>query len=658
MRRPAARIGFIQAVMALAVAAVVIRSAKLQIIDGKRLAAEAAQQRTKRVTLPAARGIIADRSGARLADTRESYRVGIAPNEVEDPHELAVLVARSLDRINQSQATLERRLRGDRYLYFYGPYSAIQVERIRGRKGVHLDALPQRIYPAPDLARGTIGVVANDEGLSGIESALDSLLRGTPGVAVNLRDPRGREIYSPRRVTRDPVPGNDVYLTIDAGLQEIVERSLDHAMVQLKARGGEAVFLDPRNGEILAIASRQADGSISNSALLSPYEPGSTAKLFTAAALLTLGRVDSTDTIDPEGGTWLMPIRGRRMTTRLIRDAHAEHDALTLATTIEVSSNIGMAKFSQRITADEQFDMLRAFGFGTATGVEIPNETRGELRAPDGSTSPDMVTGSWAMGYQIGVSSIQLAAAYGAIANDGVLMAPTLVREIRGPDGSVLYRHRPEPVRRVITPAVAARLRQFLAAAVGTGGTGEQAQLQSYRLVGKTGTSHQLENGHYVDRYNASFAAIFPAEHPVLVAVVKVDAPGSGSYYGAQTAAPLVKEMLYEALASRNGVINRSLFAGRRDTAPPEASQPPTAAPASSTPPVVSVSWPYRARDPRPMAGPIPDVSGSSLREAVAALHRRGYRVALRGFGSVARTTPAAGDTASAGTTVTVWADH
>ena len=303
--------------------------------------------------------------------------------------------------------------------------------------------------------------------------------------------------------------------------------------------------------------------------------------------------------------------------------------------------------------------MLRAFGFGTATGVEIPNETRGELRPPDGSSSPDFVTGSWAMGYEIGVSSIQLAAAYGAIANDGVLMAPTLVREIRGPDGSVLYRHRPEPVRRVVTPAVAARLRGFLAAAVGAGGTGEQAQLQSYRLVGKTGTSHQIEKGHYVDRYNASFAAIFPAEHPVLVAVVKVDAPGSGSYYGAQTAAPLVKEMLYEALASRNGVINRSLFAGRRDTTPAEVTRPAAAgAPASSAPPVVSVSWPYRARDPRPVAGPVPDVTGSTLREAVAALHRRGYHVALRGFGPVTRTTPAAGDTASAGTTVTVWADH
>lgn len=659
MPRPAARIGFVQGIMALAVAAVILRSAKLQLVDGSRLAAVAAQQRTKHVELPAARGVIADRTGARLADTRESYHVGVATHEIEDPHEIALLVSRSLDRLNRSAATLERQLRSsDPWIPFYGPYSATQVERLRGKKGIHLEAVPQRIYPAPDLARGTIGVVARDSGLSGIEKALDSLLRGAPGEAVNLKDPRGRQVASPRRLIREPVSGNDVFLTIDAGLQEIVERALDHALVELKARGGEAVFLDPRNGEVLAIAARQADGSVSGSVLLSPYEPGSTAKLFTAAALLTLGRVDSTDTIDPEGGHWVMPIRGKRMTTRPITDAHAEHEPLTLARTIEVSSNIGMAKFSQRLTADEQFDMLRAFGFGTPTGVEVSVESPGVLKPPNGLSSPDLVTGSRAMGYEMSVTSIQLAAAYGAIANDGVLMTPTLVREIRGPDGTVLYRHHPEPVRRVITPAVAATLRRFLASAVAAGGTGEQAQLQSYRLVGKTGTSHQLEKGHYVDRYNASFAAIFPADRPQLVAVVKVDAPGSGSYYGGQTAAPLVKEMLYEALASRNGVINRNLFAGRRDTSDAELARPAVPARVSAPAPVVAVNWPWRQREPQPVAGPVPDVSGTTVRAAVAALHRRGYRVALRGFGAVLRTTPAAGDTASPGTTITVWADR
>jgi cell division protein FtsI (penicillin-binding protein 3) len=160
-----------------------------------------------------------------------------------------------------------------------------------------------------------------------------------------------------------------------------------------------------------------------------------------------------------------------------------------------------------------------------------------------------------------------------------------------------------------------------------------------------------------VDRYNASFAAIFPADRPQLVAVVKVDAPGSGSYYGGQTAAPLVKEMLYEALASPSGVINRNLFAGRRDTARVELAGPAVPSRVSTPPPVVAVSWPYRERTPKAVSGPVPDVTGASVRAAVAALHRRGYRVALHGVGSVTRTEPAAGDTAAAGTVVTVWTE-
>ena len=659
MAKPTARIGFVQGVMALGVLAVLARSAQLQIANRERYAREAAEQRTRRVKLPAARGVIADRTGARLADTRESYHVGIAPNEVENPHEVAVLITRSLDRIRWSQAALERKLRtSDAYVYFDGPYSATQVEALRGKKGIHLEALPERIYPAPDLARGTIGAVWADTGRSGIEKALDSLLSGVPGEAVNLRDSRGHSIVSPRRLIRDPVSGNDVFLTIDAGLQEIVERALDHAIAELKARSADAVFLDPRNGEILAIASRTADGSISGNALLGIFEPGSTAKLFTAAALLSLKRVDSTDTVNPEGGRWVMPIRGKRMTTREVRDAHAETHPLTLAETIEVSSNIGMAKFSQRISVDEQYDMLRAFGFGTPTGVEVSMESRGTLRRPTGASSPDLTRGSWAMGYEIGVTPLQLAAAYGAIANDGVLMTPALVREIRAPDGTVIYRHRPEPVRQVISPEVAGRLRTFLAGAVAKGGTGEQAQLQSYRLVGKTGTAHQIENGHYINRYWASFAAIFPADRPQLVAVVKVDAPGNGAYYGGQIAAPLVRQILYEALASRTSVINQNLFAGRRDTAEAQLARPTAPARRSEAAPVVAVSWPYRARDPRPVPGPVPDVSGSSVRAAAATLHRRGYNVLLHGFGTVSHTSPAAGDTASAGTTITVWADR
>jgi cell division protein FtsI (penicillin-binding protein 3) len=322
---------------------------------------------------------------------------------------------------------------------------------------------------------------------------------------------------------RDPLAGNDVTLTIDAELQEIAERGLDDAIAQMQAEGGDVVFLDPTTGELLALASRQAAGGgvPSASTLTDPFEPGSTAKLFTAAALLVRDRVAPTDAVSGEKGVWLMPVTSRGQTRR-ITDAHAQAGSLTLARAIQVSSNIAMAKFSQRLRPEEQYEMLRDFGFGTPTGVEFPGESRGILALPD-RWQPMYTRASLAMGYEFGVTPVQLAAAYGAIANDGVLLAPTLVREIRNPAGELLYRHRPEPVRRVVSSEIAAKLREFLREAAGEGGTGEQAQLTNYSVLGKTGTAVRFVNGHYVHgQYTASFAAIFPADHPQLVVTVAV----------------------------------------------------------------------------------------------------------------------------------------
>src|SRR5439155_1582223 len=226
----------------------------------------------------------------------------------------------------------------------------------------------------------------------------------------------------------------------------------------------------PNSGELLALASRQAagGGAPSASTLTDPFEPGSTAKLFTAAALLMRGRVESSDAVSGENGVWNMPVTSTGQTRR-ISDAHAQRGTLTLARAIQVTSNIAMAKFSSRLRPEEQFEMLRDFGFGTPTGAEFPGESRGILAFPD-RWQPMYTRASVAMGYEFGVTPVQLAAAYAAIANDGVLLAPTLVREVRDPAGNLLYRHRPEPVRRVVTSEIAAQLREFLREAAGAGG--------------------------------------------------------------------------------------------------------------------------------------------------------------------------------------------
>lgn len=654
MAKPVARIRAVEVVFLVALVAVIVRAGHLQIVQGGHWARVAAEHRTRHETMPARRGTIFDRNGSPLAITQEYYHVGIAPNEVGDRGDVIRRASRSLG-IPAARLTRDFRS-GKPYLYYHGPFTAPEVEGVRALRGVHLEPEYNRFYPALDLARSIIGGLAPDgsSGASGLEVALDTLLVGRPGERVVLRDLQGRRYESPSRLIREPVAGNSVFLTIDHELQEIAESGLEDAVRSLRAEGGDVVFYDPRNGELLALASRQvgAGGAMTARPTMftDPFEPGSTAKLFTAAALLHYGKVQESDAVFAEHGLWMMPVGGTGL--RKIEDTHRSEGSLTLAQAISVSSNVAMAKFSERLLPEEQFTALRDFGFGSPTGVEFPSESRGRLQLPH-RWKPAFTRASVAMGYEFQVTPVQLAAAYGAIANDGILLSPTLVREVQAPGGDVIYRRRPEPVRRSVSPEIARRLREYLGGAVGEGGTGERAQLANYTLIGKTGTAVRFENGRYVKgEYTASFAALFPAADPQLVVIVKIDNP-TGDYYGGQVAAPLTRLMLQQALASRQVAIDRnrlgiqSVPAQTRSVAEPSVSVP-----------VVAVAWPYQPdRSAGRALAEVPPTGGMPLRRAVAALHRRGFKVVLRGSGRVVRTSPAAGDSVRVGRAVAVWAE-
>lgn len=646
-----ARIGFLQFCLFAGALAVLVRAAQLQLVEGATHASAAERTRTVRAPLPARRGTIYDRSREALAISEESYHVSLAPEQVDDKRATARLVARSLD---ENAAAVERRLRTSRSVYFHGPYSALDVQPIRGQPGVHLEPLYPRTRPHGNLAQHAIGLVNPQDatGISGMESALDSLLSGVPGEAVWVKDNQARRYESPSRLVREPVNGNDVVLTIDERLQEIAEAALDKAIGEMDAKGGNVVFLDPWTGELLAVASRAEGERSSASVFTAPFEPGSTAKLFTAAALLSRGLVDSTDTVTGENGEWIFETsRGRR---RKITDTHAAKRPLTLAHAIETSSNIAMAKFSQRMAPEALYDAMRDFGFGSATGVGLPGEARGELTPPH-EWWPGYNRESIAYGYNFSVTALQLAAAYAAIANGGILYAPSLVREVIAPDGTALYRHQPEPVRRVLMPEVAATLRGYLRGAVDSAGTGERAQLQSYALAGKTGTSRRIENGRYVNEYISSFAAIWPIERPQLVVIVVIEDP-SGAYYGGETAAPLTRTMLEEALTSRNRALDFNQLALRGAAVAPGLPESPPDSPEPADPdvPVIAVPWPSDGKPPAAPPAKVPDVAGLSVRAAAFTLHRSGFRVMLDGSGTAVSSRPSAGASAPRGSTVTV----
>jgi cell division protein FtsI (penicillin-binding protein 3) len=652
MANPATRIGVLQVFLAVGFVAVVARAAQYQIVERERWARIAEDTRTATRPVPAWRGTLYDRHGTPLAVSQEHYRVGVAPWEVPPAarDSVARLLVRHLgfapERVRRAFRRLEPR---EDYLYRHAPATASQVEHLRRFRGVHLERVYLRAHPSGGLARDLIGTLVADSGIgrTGLELSLDHLLSGTPGLARYLRDRSGRLYESPDPRVRNPVPGHDVLLTLDAELQGIAEARLAETLAEQRADAGDVVLLDPRTGELLAMATqvRRPDGARRAGAWV-PAEPGSTIKPFAAAALLALDRASATDTV--HAGNGVLHVEGR---SRPIRDDHPRPGPLTLAEAIQVSSNVATTRFTMRLAPGEHYDVLRDFGFGTPTGVELPYESPGLLKRPHtwqrGNTQPSM-----AHGYELEVTPLQLAAAYAALAHDGLLPALTLVREIRDPEGRVVYRHEPRPVRRVVSADVAAEVRSFLRLAAGATGTGSRAQLDRYEVIGKTGTARNVVDGRYTNQYTSSFAGLFPAEDPELVVVIRIVNPGAGAYYGGVVAAPLTRLMLQDALAARHSALDRARFAERAVAIPrralPRAEEP-------SAPIVISLPWQAVEPEDRPRRE-VPDVRGMTVREAALLLHRRGFRVALEGRGRVASVHPAPGADLRTGDLVHVWA--
>ncbi len=670
------RITLVGAGFAAAALAVLGRAVDVQLVHGDQWRQRARAQQTVRVVLPAERGALRDRNGVPLAVSQATYAVGLAPQEVSDRGRAAPLLARALGR---PAAEIGRALASDRVWFRWpGPFSWNSVAPLQTRRGVYLLRRLDRFYPRPDLAPRLLGRVDDTgHGASGLERALDSTLAGRDGSAVMLRDQGGHTYPSPSRPAVEPEPGDDVVLTLDAELEEIAQHALKVAVDSVHASGGDVVILQPATGEVLALASVRTDAAPgSGTGLGDAFEPGSTAKVFTAAALLRDGKATAADTVFTENGRWVM-------NGRVIEDVHPSGE-LTLGGVIRISSNIGMAKFSTRLTPVEQFDALRDFGFGAQTGIEVAGESPGRLRNPRSWTAESQA--SLAMGYELAVTPLQLAAAYGALADAGVLLEPTLVREIRGPDGTVRWSARPRPVRRVVSAGVAAQLTQMLQGVVEEG-TGRRAALGTYLVAGKTGTARRAVGGHYVaGHYTASFVGIFPAQDPQLVLVVKLDDPQK-SYFGGSTAAPVVRTILEAALATPSVALDRTRLvrhwlpdSGTRGSAAadsaaggaPAIATTATAAadsgaaggastaggPSAPGAPVV-VTWPPAAAaraGPAAAPVPVPDVAGSSLRAAARTLHRSGFEVRVQGWGRVTGTTPAAGTPAIPGRIVVVHA--
>jgi len=473
--------------------------------------------------------------------------------------------------------------------------------------------------------------------------------RGKPGQATLVRDVSRRTFESPTVPGVPPEEGNTVVLTINQELQEIAENALMDAISRMGATSGDIVILDPHSGEIRAMASRRGDSAVTAAALTEPFEPGSTMKPFIAAGLLARRRVKLSDTVDTGNGVFTI-------NKRTIHDDHVV-GRVPLSDVIKMSSNIGIVKFAERMTPPEIFETLRDFGFGTATGVEFPAEASGSLRSPRdwGIQSANSI----AMGYEVAVTPLQLAVAYAVFANGGRLMDPTLVKEVRTPDGTVQYRHSPRMVRQVIPEGVASTVRDMLREVV-KGGTASDAEMDTYVLAGKTGTPRGTVDGKYVaGKYNPNFVGLFPADDPQYVIAVRISNP-STSIYGGKTAAPITKTIIEAALASPRTALDRGRLAASAKQ--PEAQEPRSLRVASASEragETLATTSAIQAPEPVVFTLPatvqqaatasprvVPDVRGMTTRDAVRTLHKAGFRVGYGGHGVArqsAATLPAAG---------------
>jgi len=640
--KPAVRLGAVKLAFFVMAAIVVLRAAQVQLWSGSAYAKRASSQRTAELAQPASRGTIYDRHGEVLAESVELFRVRVTPSEVVDSiwstEQVIDLIVRELG-VPRSEVRREFR---KRYGELSGRFLSTQVEKLRPIVGVHLTSEFKRFYRGRNLALEFIGRTGAD-GLprGGIESVLDTLLTGVDGSRVVIIDSRGRRYESPARPNLFPVSGHDVYLTLDAVLQEIVEEALDDALQQYDAESGDVVVLDPTTGQILALVSRKVDGSNTASAIAAPFEPGSTAKVFAAAALILHERADWADLVWTEDGRYVTD-------HRTIRDEH-ENGWLTLRQVIEQSSNIGIVKLSDRLEPEEQYQILRDFGIGSRTGIEFPTESQGTLTRP---SSWSGITGqSMAMGYELSVTPLQLAQAYAAIANDGIMMRPTLVREVVAPSGRVVYRHVPEPVRRVVPAWLARELRTALRGVVYEDGTGKSAALEGYEIGGKTGTAWLAgPRGYDRESVTASFTSLFPADNPQIVMVVKLDKP-KGSPYAAVNAVPLTKAVLEQLLAAETAVLDRAQLAREVEPLAERAIEEPSDA-------TITIAWPPDATGGEVTdTCRVPDVRGLSLRAAARELHGIGLKMQPKGAGEVSRTDPTPGSLVTRGTVITVTAN-
>ena len=540
-RPPAGRLVGLLAVMVIGLVTVVGRLAVLQVRDHQVLTAEGLEQRVHLTDLPSERGRILDRTRAPLAISLEGRDVYADPRYVTDPVGEARTIGRILDLRPRA---VERQLRADAtFVYLARQVDVDVAERLADRAlpGIGFLEVPTRHYPAGPLAPQVLGFVGVDgSGLNGLEFEYEDVLSGTPGTRTAELSADGLPIPAGIEIVEPAIPGRTLVTTLDREIQHLAQEALRRAVEENGAKAGTIVVMDPRTGDVYAMASypwfdpnrfQEADvDAFRNRAVTDMFEPGSVNKVVTAAAALESDVVGIRDVFEVP---WSLRVGGYT-----VHDSHPHAlEAMTLADIVAYSSNIGSAMVAERVGSEALASVLSRFGYGQPTGIGFPGEAGGHVPAFGSWTDVTRTTVSYGQG--ISMTPLQMAAVYATVANGGVWVQPRLVRGTIGGDGRLVPAP-DSPRRRVVSEETATMLTRMLASVVETG-TGGAAQIPGYQVAGKTGTARKLVDGRYVQRYMASFVGFLPAAAPRVVIAVSLDEPRT--VYGGVAAAPAFSEV-------------------------------------------------------------------------------------------------------------------
>ena len=613
---------------------VVVRLVQLQVVGREFFERQAARQSERTINLDPRRGAILDRNGHALAVSVDAESVYAVPQDVQDAAATAAALARPLGLDPAARKELQAQLEKTRA--FVWVRRKVDPATARAVRDLQLDGVGfltenRRYYPQKELAAHVIGYVGLDNtGMSGVEYSFEESMRGRAAKVVIRTDARRRALGHTEKPSTE---GHTIVLTLDDSIQHVAERELDRSVTETGAAAGVAVVMDPRTGEILALANRPTfnpnrfnaypSSRWRNRAVADAYEPGSMFKIITAAAGLEEKVVDPDEVIDCGHGA--LEVAGIRI------NDHAVFDQLSFRDVIARSSDVGVARVAQRLGRDNFSRYMRQFGFGTPTGVELPGESGGLLRPLNRWSALSLPTLSF--GQEIGVTALQMTAAVAAVANGGFLMKPIVVREIEDSTGHVVRQSHPLAVRRVLDAATADTLTDILRGVV-LRGTGHRAAIPGYAVAGKTGTAQKVDaTGHYsmVDHV-ASFVGFVPASRPALVVLVSLDSPRGPANEGGDVAAPLFARIAEPAL--------------RRLAVAPDDPQRVLRSAGFRADDVHLAAYhpdPSGSRRPDAVGGAMPDLRGTAAREAATTAARLGLIVELKGSGRVITQAPEPG---------------